>query len=43
MTTIVKLSFCCPSTCVRRLRHILSEVAGMRVHHLSEIACTISS
>jgi hypothetical protein len=40
---IVKLVHCCTSMSIRQLRHILSEVASTRAHHLSEIACTISS
>jgi hypothetical protein len=40
---IVKLVHCCASMSVRQLRHILSEVTSTRAHHLSEIACTISS
>jgi hypothetical protein len=42
-SSIVKLICCCPSTSIRRLRHILSEVASTRAHHLPEIACTIWS
>jgi hypothetical protein len=43
VSSIAKLIRCCPSMSVRRLRHILSEVASTRAHHLSKIACTISS
>jgi hypothetical protein len=42
-SSIVKLIHCCPSTSVRRLRHVLSKVASTRAHHLSEITCTIRS
>jgi hypothetical protein len=43
VSSIAKLISCYPSMSVRWLRHILSEVASTRVHHLPEIACTISS
>jgi hypothetical protein len=42
-SSITKLIRCCPSTSIRRLGRVLSEVANTRVHHLSEIACTIIS
>jgi hypothetical protein len=43
VSNIAKLICCCPSTSVRWLRHILSEVTSTRAHHLPEIACTIKS
>jgi uncharacterized Fe-S cluster protein YjdI len=42
-SSIVKLIHCCPSMSVRRLRHILIEVANTCAHHLPEIACAINS
>jgi hypothetical protein len=43
VSSIAKLIHCCPSTSVRRLRHILSEVASTHAHHLPELTCTIWS
>jgi hypothetical protein len=43
VSSIAKLIRCCPNTSVRQLKHILSEITSTRVHHLPEIACTISS
>jgi hypothetical protein len=43
VSSIAKLIRCCPSMSVLWLRHILSEIASTRAHHLLEIAYTISS
>jgi hypothetical protein len=42
-SNIAKLIHRYPSTSVRRLRHILSEVASTQAHHVPGIACSIRS